>query len=254
MKVNSYVVSTAEGSILVDGMLTVTDARSVRAHLDALRGPLLGALVTHAHPDHYAGLAHLLAGLEIPIYATPEVRRVIARDDALKDTIVRPMMNDQWPNERIFPNRDAGGEVRLGDTTLRVEAIGPGESPADSLWWLDQRRVFVGDLVYNGMHAYLADGSFRAWLDQLSSLEVRLPDDAVLYVGHGEPRGKAAIAAQRRYIEAFVASVERHLAKSPDARQQAVSAEMQRVLPTSDLAFLMELSVEPIATVLARER
>ena len=43
------------------------------------------SLVTHPHPDHYAGAARLLAGLDVPIVATAAVDAVIRRDDAEKD-------------------------------------------------------------------------------------------------------------------------------------------------------------------------
>src|SRR5215208_5655076 len=62
MTVNAYVVEGTEGLVVVDGMLTVSDARAVRRQIEALRKPVLGAIVTHAHPDHYAGLEEILRG------------------------------------------------------------------------------------------------------------------------------------------------------------------------------------------------
>src|SRR5207253_2344801 len=98
-----------------------------------------------------------------------------------------------------------------GDISLSVRDLGPAESPADSLWTLDERSVFVGDLVYSGMHAYLADGYLQNWLDALDRLERDLDPDATLYVGHGQPAGKELIASQRRYLNAFAESVTRNL-------------------------------------------
>jgi len=160
MNVNSYLVESAESLVLVDGMLTVSDARAVRARLESSSKPLRGLLVTHAHPDHYAGAAEILAGREqVPIYSTRAVRDMIARDDALKDQIVGPMMGDQWPTRRRFPDAIVDGTLELGDLRFSVKDLGCGESPADSIWSLDERTLFVGDLVYNGMHAYLTDSS-----------------------------------------------------------------------------------------------
>lgn len=61
--VNAYIISGTEGTVVVDSTLTVSDGRALRARVDALGKPLLGVVVTHAHPDHYGGLASLLAGL-----------------------------------------------------------------------------------------------------------------------------------------------------------------------------------------------
>lgn len=250
MDVNSYLIETADSIVVVDGMLTTSDARAVRAHIAERGKPLRGLVVTHAHPDHYAGAHEILRGHDVPYLATASVAAAIARDDATKDRIVGPMMGAEWPVERRFPTAIAAARVELGDVTFTVRDVGPGESPADSLWFLDDRRLFVGDLVYNGMHAYLADGHHAPWIAILDQLAATLDQDAMLYVGHGEPGGRALLAAQRRYVTAFVESVATHRNRAPDERRAAVVADMQRLVTGDDLRFLMELSVDPIAAAL----
>jgi glyoxylase-like metal-dependent hydrolase (beta-lactamase superfamily II) len=252
MNVNSYVVEQSDTIVVVDGMLTVSDARAVRAYIDERGKVLAGLVVTHAHPDHYAGAAEILRGrVNVPILATAAVKRSIERDDKAKNEIVGPMLGDEWPGQRRFPDRAVQNEALLGDLAFSVRDLGPGESPADSLWSLDERSVFVGDLVYNGMHAYLADGCYTDWLTRLDELASSLDRDATLYVGHGAPAGLELLAAQKRYVEAFVESVQSHLTTEGDARRAAVVADMKRLLPTDDLSFLMELSVDPVAAKLS---
>ncbi|NVB80393.1 MAG: MBL fold metallo-hydrolase [Kofleriaceae bacterium] len=250
MDVNSYVIETADSIVVVDGMLTVSDARAVRSHIAERGKPLRGLIVTHAHPDHYAGANEILHGRDVPYLATAAVAAAIARDDAIKDRVVGPMMGTEWPIERRFPTAIAAATVTLGDITFTVRDVGPGESPADSIWLLDNRHLFVGDLVYNGMHAYLADGQHAAWIAILDQLAATIDRDAMLYVGHGEPGGRALLAVQKRYIQAFVESVAAHRHRAPDERRAAVVADMQRLLPGDNLRFLMELSVDPLAAQL----
>ena len=88
MPVNAYLVEGRDGVVLIDGMLTVSDARSVREILSRSKKPLLGCIVTHAHPDHYAGLAEILGGRDVPIWSTAPVRLAIERDDSVKNDIV----------------------------------------------------------------------------------------------------------------------------------------------------------------------
>ena len=64
--VNAYLVETASGVVAVDGLLQVSAAREMRAGLDRLGKPLLAALLTHSHPDHYAGLGEIVAGARRP--------------------------------------------------------------------------------------------------------------------------------------------------------------------------------------------
>jgi glyoxylase-like metal-dependent hydrolase (beta-lactamase superfamily II) len=186
MAVNSFLVHGAEGVVVVNGMLAVSDAQLVRAAVDRSGASLAGVLVTYPHPHHYAGLAHIVGPDDVPIVATRTVDAVIRRDDNLKDAVVGPMMGAEWPVERIFPNHvvDDGDRVRLGGLTFTVEELGPGESHMDTVWWLDPGTVFAGDLAYNGMHAYQADGRWAEWLTSLGTFEARLDDDATLHVGH----------------------------------------------------------------------
>jgi glyoxylase-like metal-dependent hydrolase (beta-lactamase superfamily II) len=81
MSVNSYVIEGPEGLIIVDGQLTVSDARAVRAIVDGFGRPVAAMVITHGHPDHYAGAATVLAGLDAPIIATarPTARCSAAR-------------------------------------------------------------------------------------------------------------------------------------------------------------------------------
>lgn len=249
--VNAYLVETGEGVVAVDGTLTVSDGRALRAQLESFGKPLVAVLVTHAHPDHYGGIVELVGGDDVPVVATVGVDAVIRRDDALKEEILRPMFGEEWPRERMFPSRTVsdGERVDLGGVTFTVLDLGPGESPHDSIWFLgDERRtVFLGDQVYDRKHAYLADGFFEEWLGHLARLRRELPADARLYIGHGGPVTPAQFDWQQEYIETFLDAVRGADWSQPDEARAAVVERMTRFLPTDELRFLMELSIEPVA-------
>jgi glyoxylase-like metal-dependent hydrolase (beta-lactamase superfamily II) len=253
MPVNSFLIHGPDGIVVVDAMLTISDARRVRDAIAESGRALAGIVITHPHPDHYAGAVEIIGDHDVPIVATAAVDRVIRRDDALKNTIVGPMMGDEWPGQRLFPNQTVGprSAVRLGGAELTVEELGAGESEVDTIWRLDEATVFGGDVVYNRMHAYLADGFWREWLTLLNQLETQLPSDAVLHIGHGEPGTKTLIANQRRYIEAFADAVTANEDAVAEGNHAPVLHAMQQLLPTDDLLFLADLSIEP---VLARLR
>jgi glyoxylase-like metal-dependent hydrolase (beta-lactamase superfamily II) len=61
MAVNSYLIHGPDGIIVVDGQLTISDALAVSSAVERSGRALAGVLITHPHPDHYAG-----AGLIAP--------------------------------------------------------------------------------------------------------------------------------------------------------------------------------------------
>ncbi len=249
--VNAYLVETASSVVAVDALLTVSESRAFRAEVEKLGKPLHAVLLTQSHPDHYGGLTELVAGDDVPIVAPQGVIDTIARDDAVKEQILRPMFGDEWSKERTFPNTAiADGEtIVVDDAVFRVIDLGPSESPHDSPWVLgeDERIVFLGDQIYGRKHCFLADGFFREWLQNIQRLRSRFPGDAVFHIGHGGPATSADWDWQRRYITTFVDAVGSADWSDPQKAKAAVIDEMTTFLPTDDLQFLMELSIEPLA-------
>jgi glyoxylase-like metal-dependent hydrolase (beta-lactamase superfamily II) len=255
--VNAYIVETDSGVVAIDGLLTVSDSKAMRDGLERIGKPLRAVLLTQAHPDHYAGLAQLVARADIPIIAPQGVIDAIVHDDATKNEVIGPMFGEEWPTTRIFPNTAIGdGEsVTVDDVTFTVIDLGPSESPHDSPWFLDDgRTVFLGDQIYDHKHCYLADGHYDRWLANIATLRERLPADAVYYVGHGGPVGGEMWDWQRGYIETFLDAVDAADWSEPERARAGVVARMKEYEPSEELQFLMELSIEPVAAQLALVR
>jgi glyoxylase-like metal-dependent hydrolase (beta-lactamase superfamily II) len=252
--VNAYLVETASGVVAVDGLLQVSAAREMRAGIERLGKPLLAALVTQSHPDHYAGLGEVVAGDDVPIYAPQGVIDTITAGDAAKDQLVGPFFGEDWPATRVFPNTAiADGEsLSFDDVSLTVVDLGPSESPHDSPWIVgdDAKTVFLGDQIYDHKHCYLADGFYTEWLANLETLRTRFPEDAVFHIGHGGPVGLEMWDWQRGYIELFVEAVSSADWSDPERAKTTVVGRMKEYEPSDQLQFLMELSIEPIAAKL----
>jgi glyoxylase-like metal-dependent hydrolase (beta-lactamase superfamily II) len=252
--VNAYLVETTSGVVAVDGLLQISAGREMRAGIERLGKPLLAALLTHSHPDHYAALGEVVAGDDVPIYAPQGVIDTITADDAVKDQIVGPLFGEDWPANRIFPNTAiADGEsVSFDDVKFTVIDLGPSESPHDSPWILgdDAKTVFLGDQIYDHKHCFLGDGFYEEWLRNIEMLRTRFPDGAVFYIGHGGPVGDEMWDWQREYIERFVEAVSGADWSNPDRAKAAVVGRMKAYEPSDELQILMELSIEPIATKL----
>jgi glyoxylase-like metal-dependent hydrolase (beta-lactamase superfamily II) len=257
--VNSYLLETADGVVLVDAGLLVTDARALSARAGALRKPLVAAFVTHPHPDHFNGLPYVVPG-GVPVYATSRAARTIGETAIAKREQWQPVYGAEWPDRFIIPDHplDDGDVVEVAGLRIQVRDIGPAESHADSylLVEADQQRVaFIGDLAFDGMHSYTADGHSGEWLRALDLVAgdlARVP----LYPGHGSCGDGSLLARQRQYLLMYREAVQRLAAGAPgltDAQRKELTRTMSAFLPGAPLDWLVSLGADAVAAGLAAE-
>jgi glyoxylase-like metal-dependent hydrolase (beta-lactamase superfamily II) len=257
--VNSYLVEGAEGVVAIDAPLLLSDGRAFRARLEALGKPLLGVLVTHPHPDHYNTIGELLAGADVPVIAHGDVDREIRAKDDAKRAQWGPMFGDEWPAHATFPNRTVSDEesVALGDLRFTAWDFGPGESESETVWLVgDGDMAFIGDLAFNGTHAYLADGHTDAWLAAIDRAEEALAGVRTLYVGHGTPTVPAVLAEQRRYLLMAREAISRAAGGRPaltEDEANRIASLMERYLPGAPLSWLVAAGASEVAAEVAQE-
>jgi len=261
--VNSYLVEGESGVVVVDTNLLVSDIEALRARLRALKKPLLGILVTHAHPDHFNGVLALVQDKEVPVYATARVGRVIEEVADAKRAQWSPVYGAEWPAETYYPNSPLadGAQVQLGELSFTVHEVGPAESHADSYLVLTANGTaaiaFTGDLAFHGTHPYTADGHTGAWLAALDVLGGELAGTGTLYPGHGDPAGLAMLADQRRYLLYYRELIRRLSGGEPqlsEAAKSELSTALQAFLPDAPLTWMIELGADAVATELATVR
>jgi glyoxylase-like metal-dependent hydrolase (beta-lactamase superfamily II) len=261
--VNSYLLETPTGVVVVDGNLLVSDIAAIKARVDALHKPLRGVFVTH-DPDHFNGVLALVRTREAPVFAAGGVARVIREIADAKRAQWTPVYGAEWPAETYYPDTELrdGEQVTLGGLVITAHELGPAESHADSYLLVQAPDgpplALIGDQVFHGTHPYTADGHTAAWLATLDRLERDLAGAGVRHVlpGHGAPGGLGLLADQRRYL-LFYREAVRRLAgdgdRLDDASKAALDALLQRFLPGAPLTWMIGLGADAVAAELATE-
>ncbi|MGG5819817.1 MBL fold metallo-hydrolase [Falsiroseomonas sp. HW251] len=225
--VAAHVIEGPSGLVLVDGGLTPAAGGEIRALLDGLGKPLQAVLLSHFHPDHWAGLT--AAGL-------PEVLAGPATAELMR--AAGPSIAASLPFAPAVPRVgvQAPGALRLGGVEMAVSYVRDTEAPEIMVVEIPgASAVVVQDIFYNGVHAYVSR-RLEAWIAALRGLESR--GDVTFLVGHGEPATAREIPRLVSYLEA----VQPMVATGP-VDQRAVVAEMVRRFPDFASPELLALSL-----------
>jgi glyoxylase-like metal-dependent hydrolase (beta-lactamase superfamily II) len=135
--------------------------------LEQLQGKNLKCvLMTHNHSDHIGSLAKLKSTLRIPVYGHA--------DDALGYPV------------SLAKELTDGEDVAVGNLELHVFHT-PGHTPG-SLCFLADQFLFSGDTLFPGGPGYTdSPGNFQSIIRSITGKILSLPNDTIVYPGHGAP-------------------------------------------------------------------
>lgn len=137
-------------------------------------------LLTHSHPDHTAGLQDLRDAFGCTLVADPR---------------------EPWLKEGQAEGSVAhGDEIRVGNLVLRALSV-PGHTPGSTTFVVG-KHAFVGDTLFPGGPGRSASNeALRQELDSIRTHLYALPDDTVIYPGHGD---RTTIGASKAESAAFL--------------------------------------------------
>lgn len=149
--------------------------------LEARRLKPVAILATHGHFDHVEGLAALKRATEAPIHVhkgdLPLIQGMAGQG------LLFGVRVEAAPPPDVF--LEDGDAVRFGGYSLQVLHT-PGHSPG-SVSYLVDKSVFVGDLLFAGSigRTDLQGGDYETLLRSVRTKIFTLPEDTVVYPGHG---------------------------------------------------------------------
>ena len=174
--VNCFVVKDAGEAVVID------PGDVPPSLLRALQGIKIRLIVnTHCHCDHCGGNAELMEKTGAPL--------AIHREELplLRSMEIQAQMFGVSVAPSPEPDRflQDGDTVEVGKIALRV-ALVPGHSPGHIMLAGDG-CVFSGDVLFEGSigRTDLPGGDYRQLMDSIRTKLLTLPDNTVVYPGHG---------------------------------------------------------------------
>ncbi len=172
----------AIGSTATRECVLVDPAWDVRGLLDLLDADgmtLVGALVTHYHPDHCGGsifgfgaegLPELMTQRPVPVYCNEHEAKGL-------EVVTKLSRSD-------FRAKSGGDTVDVGGVSIKLLHT-PGHTPGSQCFLVDNRLVAGDTLFLQGCgRVDLPGGSTEEMYRTLTQRLATLPDDTLLYPGH----------------------------------------------------------------------
>jgi hydroxyacylglutathione hydrolase len=182
---NGYLVvcESTGASVVID---PGADAPRIVATIEAEKIDVRAILLTHSHIDHVEGVADVRrVRPEAPIWLHPEALGMYQAMPHQAASFGLDLADPPAPTDEFVP----GQSFDFGDRSFQVRFT-PGHAPGHvTLFEAEVGVAFVGDVVFHGSigRTDLPGGDLKTLMKSIRREILTLPDDTVLYSGHGPP-------------------------------------------------------------------
>ena len=181
--VNTAIIETAEGAVIVDTGPSRRYGEELRkVVIEAVPLGIAAVFNSHQHPDHWFG-NQVFA--DERIIALPEAKAQMAmHGDAYSDALYRLLGDWMRGTEPMAPNEDfAGGDIEIGGRGFSVIPFS-GHTAADMVVFDKTTGTMIaGDLAFLDRAPTTPDADMTVWQDSLSLMAAMDPSGIV--PGHG---------------------------------------------------------------------
>lgn len=187
--INTYVVydpATKQCAIVDPGMI---DSREQKAMTDFIENNGLHPIHiinTHLHIDHVVGNAFLKEKYALPVLAH---KADLPLGERVEQQAMMFGMRGDFKNVEVTDFLEDGMKIKIGEGELEVICV-PGHSQGSvALYDSQDAFVIVGDALFQGSigRTDLPGGDYPTLIDSIKRRLLSLPDNTVVYSGHGDP-------------------------------------------------------------------
>jgi hydroxyacylglutathione hydrolase len=201
IQTNAYLLTAAERgeAVLIDAPGDVW--REVEPILAKHACRLSELWLTHGHWDHMQGGAEVVRASGAKVRAHPDDRAMIETPEIMERFMgermnLAPVRVDHWVAQ--------GNRFAALGTTVEVRHV-PGHCPGNVLFYFSKwGAAFVGDALFSGSigRTDLPGGDFDLLERSIREQIYTLPDETVVFPGHGPKTTVAAEKAGNPYVSA----------------------------------------------------
>lgn len=235
----SQIIETPASLIIVDAQLVKEQAQAVRDYANSLGKPINKVIISHNHPDHWAGLESFA---DVPIYALQETAYEIQNYGQMMLDSKKPAFGDTVTSTVTVPQALTVEQETLDGLTLVYQKNFGTESTFSLMVELPEINVLIAqDMVYNGVYPYVGDRnyvtndySFDSWIQQLEAIKSKGYE--TIFPGHGQPTDSSVCDTMIETLK-FMKSVFETAADGAEFKQRVMEK-----YPTYKVVDMLDLS------------
>ena len=184
---NTYILyDDTKACIIIDpGCSNEDENREISDFISANHLIPVKLINTHCHIDHILGNKFISSKYVLKLTAHKKEAQVLSF--GIQTAMMYQISYDPSPEIEIFI--DEGDIITFGNTTMHV-LFTPGHSPASiSLLNKEEKILISGDVLFQGSigRTDLPGGDFETLTRVIKTKFFTLPDETIVYSGHGAP-------------------------------------------------------------------
>lgn len=154
--------------------------------LNILQAKVKYIYLTHCHADHTAGLEELKKQTNAIILIHRAEYENLKNPDVTLSVLIGTKNLEIEADSRV----DEGDKLHVGDIEFEVIHTPGHTNGGSSLYSKEHKLLFTGDTLFKGTYGRcdLPTGSEIDILKSIKNKLLVLPEDTLIYPGHGEPR------------------------------------------------------------------
>jgi len=203
----THIIESINTLTVIDAQYIVPYSKEVIEYTKKLNKPIVGIIISHAHPDHYFGLTEFVTEFpSLKSFALPEVIDEIKKDGLIMLTEIKKTLGGLVPDKITIPTNPILLGVdqytdNIDGVIYNFERYTKAESKEQLIISFPQlKSIIVQDLVYNGYHPWL-DKYIPGWIETLTLLQHKYKEYPYVYVGHGSPSLYGSYDQMKIYLE-----------------------------------------------------